>query len=41
MTSSTGRLNGLKVVREASSDDYEHIEEVIKKEKHGKNTKGK
>ena len=32
MSSSSGRLNGLKVVREHQSDSYEHIEEVIKRE---------
>lgn len=32
MSSSTGRLNGLQVVREYTSDSYEHIESVIKKQ---------
>lgn len=30
MTSKTGRINGLKVIRENSSDDEDHIEEVLR-----------
>lgn len=32
MSSNTGRLNGLKVVREHFSESYEDIEAIIKKE---------